>query len=230
VLASGGGSNLQALLDHLDALGERRAAEVVLVASDRVDAGALQRARDRRIETQLVQTRATPDRMPLDTVLDPARVDLVVLAGYLKLVPADVVRAFRGRMLNVHPGLLPAFGGPGLYGHRVHEAVLAAGAALSGPTVHFVDELFDHGPVVAQWPVPVLDGDTPATLAARVLKAEHLLFPRVIDAVARGVVRLGDDGRVVRPSHVSSDAHFALMPGNAGSDVARAMDRMLAGT
>ena len=227
VLASGGGSNLQALLDHLDALGERRAAEVVLVASDRADAGALQRARDRGIETQLLQTRATPERMPLATVLGAARIDLVVLAGYLKLVPVDVVRAFRGRMLNVHPGLLPTFGGPGMYGHHVHEAVLAARVTLSGPTVHFVDEVFDHGPVIAQWPVPVLAGDTPASLAARVLKAEHLLFPRVIDAVARGVVRLGDDGRVVRPPHVSSDAHFALLPGQAGGDVASAMDRML---
>jgi phosphoribosylglycinamide formyltransferase 1 len=226
VLASGGGSNLQALLDHLDALGERRAAEVALVASDRADAGALQRARGRGIETHVLQTRAAPEGTPLESLLDPTRVDLVALAGYLKLVPAEVVRSFRGRMVNVHPGLLPAFGGPGMYGRHVHEAVLAAGAALSGPTVHFVDEVFDHGPVIGQWPVPVLHGDTPAALAARVLRAEHLLFPRVVDAVARGDVRLDDAGRVVRRSHASSDAHFTMLPGGPGADVAAAMDRM----
>ena len=114
-------------------------------------------------------------------------------------------------MLNVHPALLPAFGGKGLYGTRVHRAVLDVGARVSGATVHFVDAHYDRGPIAAQWPVPVLDGDTPETLAARVLRIEHLLLPRVVDAVARGVIRLADDGRVLGgfapPSHAAFDLH-----------------------
>jgi folate-dependent phosphoribosylglycinamide formyltransferase PurN len=115
----------------------------------------------------------------------------------MRLVAPDVTVAYRGRMLNVHPALLPDFGGPGMYGPRVHRAVLQTGATLSGPSVHFVDELYDHGAVIAQWPVPVLPHDDEHTLAARVLRAEHLLYPRVVDAVASGEVRLGDDGQVV---------------------------------
>jgi phosphoribosylglycinamide formyltransferase 1 len=110
--------------------------------------------------------------------------DLVVLAGYLKLVPGDVVSAFRGRMVNVHPALLPAFGGEGMYGRRVHEAVLASGARVSGPTVHLVGEEYDRGPILAQWPVPVDPNDTVESLAARVLAAEHRLLPAVVLALA----------------------------------------------
>jgi phosphoribosylglycinamide formyltransferase 1 len=97
----------------------------------------------------------------------------------------------------VHPALLPKFGGPGMYGSRVHRAVLRAGATLSGPSAHFVDEVYDHGALIAQWPVPVLPHDDEHSLATRVLRAEHLLYPRVVDAVAAGEVRLGEDGRVV---------------------------------
>jgi formyltetrahydrofolate-dependent phosphoribosylglycinamide formyltransferase len=211
VLASGGGTNLQALLDRLDALGDAAPGEVVLVVSDRPQAGALERARARRIETAVhVSDRHPTLGTSLDALLDADEIDLVVLAGYLKLVPPSVVSRFRGRMLNVHPALLPAFGGPGMYGRHVHQAVLAAGAAISGPTVHFVDEQFDHGPIVAQWPVPVLPTDTPDSLAARVLRAEHLLFPLAVDAVARGLVRLDADGRVIRPSALGDVHAFAL--------------------
>jgi folate-dependent phosphoribosylglycinamide formyltransferase PurN len=112
-------------------------------------------------------------------------VDLVVLAGYLKLVPADAVSAFDGRMINIHPALLPSFGGPGMYGIRVHRAVLASGATISGATVHLVNAEYDRGPIVAQWPVPVQPGDTPEALAARILEVEHLLLPAVVLAAAR---------------------------------------------
>ena len=107
-----------------------------------------------------------------------------MLAGYLKLVPAAAVARFRWRMINIHPALLPAFGGPGMYGPSVHEAVLASGAALSGATVHYVDEQYDRGPIIAQWPVPVRPDDTAASLAERVLAAEHRLLPRVVRALA----------------------------------------------
>jgi phosphoribosylglycinamide formyltransferase-1 len=199
VLASGGGTNLQALLDYFDVLGERRAGDVVLVASDHRDAGALGRATARRVPTALVHgSAAAPGTQPLDTILREHRVDLVALAGYLRLVPADVVGGYRGRIVNVHPALLPAFGGPGMYGARVHQAVIDAGATVTGVTVHFVDQAYDRGPVIAQWPVPVLADDTASSLGARVLRVEHVLYPIAINAVAGGQVSLGSDGTVQR--------------------------------
>lgn len=195
VLASGGGSNLQALLDYFHALGDRRAGDVVLVVSDRPQAGALERARRAGIKTAII----SGEGAELDELLAVHAIDLVVLAGYLRFVPVAVTRRFAGRMVNVHPALLPQFGGPGMYGPRVHRAVLAARAPVSGPTVHFVDEMYDHGAVIAQWRVPVHPMDDEASLAARVLRAEHLLFPRVVQAVAAGEVRLAPDGRVDPP-------------------------------
>jgi folate-dependent phosphoribosylglycinamide formyltransferase PurN len=115
-----------------------------------------------------------------------------VLAGYLKLVPAPVVARFRQRMVNIHPALLPDFGGPGMYGHRVHEAVLASQATESGVTVHYVDEQFDRGPIVAQRRVPVRPGDTADSLAHRVLEAEHALLPEVVIDLARRILEQGD--------------------------------------
>ncbi|HEX5830737.1 MAG TPA: phosphoribosylglycinamide formyltransferase [Gemmatimonadaceae bacterium] len=213
VLASGGGSNLQAILDHADALGARASYEVVLVAASAPTAGALARAGARGLAACALADPA--DAGAVDALLRAHDVDLVALAGYLKLVPAAVTQRFHGRMLNVHPALLPAFGGPGMYGRRVHAAVLAHGARVSGVTVHFVDELYDHGAVAAQWPVPVLGRDTPETLAARVLRAEHQLFPRVIDAVAAGRLALGADGRVRAADGASPESTFTLVEGTA---------------
>ena len=195
VLASGSGSNLQALLDHFATLGERRSGDVVLVASNRSDAGALHRAQVAGIATRVMAR----DGADMDVLLAEHAIDLIVLAGYLSFVPVRVTRRYAGRIVNVHPALLPAFGGPGMYGARVHRAVLAAHAAVSGPTVHFVDEVYDHGAVIAQWRVPVRPGDDERTLGARVLRAEHLLYPRVVQAVAAGMVRLSPDGRVDPP-------------------------------
>lgn len=180
VCVSGGGSNLQALLDRLR--GEEPA-RVVLVLSNRPEAGGLERARRAGIPAEVL---ADPsDASEWITRLGRRDVDLVVLAGYLKLVPPGVVQKYAGRILNVHPALLPAFGGPGMYGRRVHEAVLAGGATESGPTVHLVDEVYDRGAILAQRRVPVLPGDTPASLAARVLAEEHRLLPDAVLAAAR---------------------------------------------
>jgi phosphoribosylglycinamide formyltransferase-1 len=199
VLASGGGTNLQALLDYLRTLGDKRAGDVVLVASDRPDAGALARAESRGVPTALVQTPTSKrGARPLDAVLQKHEVDLIALAGYLRLVPLETVERYRGRILNVHPALLPAFGGRGMYGARVHQAVLDAGVAVTGVTVHFVDQAYDRGPTIAQWPVPVLAGDSAASLAARVLRVEHVLYPIAVNAVAAGRVSLGADGKVER--------------------------------
>ena len=190
VLASGAGTNLQAILEHFDRLGDRRAGDVVLVASDRPAAGALDRARTRGIAAETIAPTETPNGRAIEAVLEEHRVDLIVLAGFLRLVPMSTVSRYAGRIVNVHPALLPAFGGMGMYGLRVHEAVLAAGVTVSGVTAHFVDEAYDRGRIIAQWPVPVLVGDDARALAARILRVEHLLFPRVVDAVAAQRVTL----------------------------------------
>jgi formyltetrahydrofolate-dependent phosphoribosylglycinamide formyltransferase len=179
VAVSGRGSNLEALLR---ALGPGAPARVALVLSDRAGAPALERAREQGVPAEVL-----PD--PSDggdwlARLERYRIDLVVLAGYLKLVPAAVTARYRDRIVNVHPALLPAFGGRGMYGRRVHEAVLASGARESGVTVHLVDEVYDRGAILAQRRVPVLPGDTPERLAARVLELEHRLLPAVVLAAA----------------------------------------------
>jgi formyltetrahydrofolate-dependent phosphoribosylglycinamide formyltransferase len=216
VLASGGGSNLQALLDHLSTLGASAPGAVVLVASDQPQALALERARKAGIEAVAMNQHARSEGM-LD-LLQGHQVDLVVLAGYLRLVPAAVTTAFRGRVVNVHPALLPAFGGPGMYGRRVHEAVVSAGARVTGATVHFVDDQYDHGAIIAQWPVPVFASDTPATVAIRVLEVEHLLFPRVVADLAFGRTRLGEDGRVHLPSGAVRYGHYAASDASGAAD------------
>jgi phosphoribosylglycinamide formyltransferase-1 len=215
VLASGGGSNLQAMLDQEAGWGLARSARVVLVLSDHPEAGALQRARDAGI-TALYLDR-TARTTGLTAILAAHRIELVVLAGYLRLVPADVVAHYRGRILNIHPALLPDFGGPGMYGHRVHEAVLASGARLTGPTVHFVDERFDNGPIIAHLPIPVLPTDTAESLASRVLEIEHELYPRIIEAVADGSITLAADNSVVLPEGV----HFRFTPAADREDANR---------
>lgn len=186
VLASGGGTNLQALLDAFDAR-DPAVARVVLVVSDREGAGALERARRAGVEARVVTVagRSAEDAAgELLAALGSARVEMVALAGYLRLVPPEVVARFRGRIVNIHPALLPAFGGAGFYGMRVHRAVLEAGCTVSGATVHLVDEEYDRGRILAQWPVPVLPDDTPERLAARVLRCEHVLFPAAVEALA----------------------------------------------
>jgi formyltetrahydrofolate-dependent phosphoribosylglycinamide formyltransferase len=184
VLASGGGTNLQAILDHFARLDERRHGDVVVVASDRINAGALDRARSSGIAAAVLSTAARASGEDLADVLERHRAELVVLAGYLRRIPEAIVHRYAGRIVNVHPALLPAFGGPGMYGARVHEAVLASGVGITGVTVHYIDEEYDRGTIIAQWPVPVLAGDDPQTLATRVLRVEHLLYPRVVNAIA----------------------------------------------
>ena len=219
VFASGSGSNLQAILDHhagLDAPPWR----VELVISDQKHAKALQRAQGSGIRSRFLPVAGrSSDDVAGETreVLRSGGIEFVALAGYLRLIPALVVGAFRERMVNIHPALLPAFGGKGMYGMRVHEAVLASGARVTGPTVHFVDEEYDRGPIIAQWPVPVRAGDDPRTLATRVLRVEHLLYPRVVDHVARALAR----GR--RPTPFSPPGSAFLANSRATADVERAI-------
>ncbi len=198
VMCTGSGTNLQALLDAED--GGTLGARIVLVISNRSKAFALKRAKSSGREAMVLRARdfetenAYADE--LLSVLKDRGIELICLAGYLKRLPAKLVAEFRGRILNIHPGPLPRFGGQGMFGHHVHESVIASGVRESGPTVFFVDEEYDTGAIIAFTPVPVQPGDTPDTLARRVLAAEHLLYPRVVAAVVKGQVQL-QDGKCV---------------------------------
>lgn len=194
VLASGSGTNLQSIIDRLH-LRSDSGVHIARVIGSRPGIGALERASECDIPTYVHPPGGGGEQRLLQ-VLEASGADLVILAGWLRLIPSDVVRAFRGRMINIHPALLPAFGGPGMYGRHVHEAVVASGARVSGATVHFVDEVYDRGAIIAQWPVPVLEGDDAETLAARVLAVEHRLLPAVASAFAERRFELTPSGRV----------------------------------
>lgn len=190
VLISGRGSNLKALLDAIAA--GRLAAQVVLVLSSRPGAAGLDLAAAAGLTAVVVDHRQYPDRVlfeqALVAALDAARADLLVLAGFMRVLTADFVHRYRGRLINIHPSLLPAF-----EGLDTHARALAAGAAEHGASVHFVTAAVDGGPLIAQIRVPVLAADTPDTLAARVLQAEHRLYPLVIAWYAAGRLALDDD-------------------------------------
>lgn len=179
-LASGRGSNVAALLDAIDR-GDL-SAEMALVVSNNSGAGALALARERGVPALHVSGRTHPDEgAALLEALHAYGVEVLVLAGYMKRLDPRVCRAFAGRALNIHPAPLPRFGGAGMFGEHVHRAVLAAGVEQTGPCVHRVTDRYDEGEVLASRSVPVEAGDTAETLAARVLRAEHDLYWRVID-------------------------------------------------
>ena len=220
---SGGGSNFVAVHDHQRDRGANAAGEVVLVVSNRTGCVALTRAADRQVATAVLAQPA--DGEALLALLQSHGVEVIVLAGYLALVPPVVTRAYHGRIVNVHPSLLPAFGGPGMYGRRVHAAVLAAGARISGATVHFVDEAYDRGAIIAQWPVPVFEEDSPETLAARVLRVEHALLPRVVELLCAQSLVLDDDGTVHGAFLTGTQADVFSLP--TGASLTGDLDRAL---
>ncbi len=191
-LASHGGSNLQAILDAI--AGGRLPVEPRVVICNNTAAGAFQRAQGAGVEARHLSSHTHPEADALDaailTALQEREVNLVVLAGYMKKIGPRVLAAYRRRILNVHPALLPRFGGQGMYGLRVHEAVLAAGDGVTGVSIHLVDAEYDRGPVLAQTEVPVLPGDTPEILQARVLEQEHLLYPETLRRIAAGEIDL----------------------------------------
>lgn len=176
VLVSGGGTDLQSIIDA--------GINVVKVISSKEGVYALERAANVGIEAMAVTKKQYPkitDRMSvIADEMEKADVELIVLAGYLEIVTSELLDRFPGNVINIHPALLPKFGGPGFYGLNVHTAVLAAGETESGATVHFVNEGVDKGPIIAQSRVPVMPDDTPETLQARVLEVEHVLLPRTI--------------------------------------------------
>lgn len=197
IFVSGGGSNFRAI--HEAILDARIRGCVKVIVTNAPSCGGAVYAREHGIPVVVypADTRQQ-DGLTADALADALtmqyNIDVVILAGYMKLIPEVVVRAFPRAMVNIHPGLLPSFGGKGLYGTRVHSAVIASGARVSGPTVHFVDEEYDTGPILAQSVVPVYPDDSPDTLAARVLKQEHILYPQCIAAICDDRVSWRDDG------------------------------------
>ncbi len=205
VLISGSGRTLKNFLDL--AADGRLPVSVRLVVSSSAKAGGLKFARDADVPTAVFDRRKfATDRDYGDAIFSACRdagVDIVVMAGFLKLAP--VPDDFVGRVFNIHPSLIPAFCGHGMYGRRVHEAVLAQGAKVTGVTVHFVDNLYDNGPIIWQQPVPVFDDDTPDTLAARVFEIEKEAFPHVLRLLAAGRVQLqGGRVSISRPGTMAS--------------------------
>jgi phosphoribosylglycinamide formyltransferase-1 len=191
-LASHGGSNVQAILD---ACREGRLdAEPCVVISNNSDAPVLDRAMAARVPAFHLSAHVHPDPTRLDeailATLEKHRVNLIVLAGYMKKLGPKTLARYRGRVLNMHPALLPKFGGRGMYGHHVHDAVLAAGEKESGATVHLADEEYDTGRILAQRKVPVRADDTSESLAARVLEVEHHLYAETLQRIARGEIKL----------------------------------------
>lgn len=196
VLLSGAGTSLENLLEHIET--GRLDARVAVVIASKPAAGGLERARRRGIPARAIPRRAHPDIEAFNDALHEElgrhAVDLVALLGFLS--PFHPRGRYAGRVINVHPSLIPAFSGRGFYGHRVHEAVLEAGVKLTGATVHFADDEYDHGPIILQEAVPVRDDDTPDSLAARVQEVERCLVPEAIRLFAEG--RLVIEGRRVR--------------------------------
>ncbi len=197
VFVSGRGSNVQAIQDKIDR-GELNA-RIALMISSSANAGALEIARRHQIPSFILTANQYADEaaygQALLRLLKDHEVKLIVLAGYLKKVPGQVVQSYRHRMINIHPALLPSFGGQGLYGRHVHEAVLNYGCKVSGATVHLVDLEYDTGQPLLQRCVPVQEEDTPETLAARVLAVEHEILPEAIRLFAENRIRF-QEGRV----------------------------------
>ena len=201
VLVSGGGTNLQAIIDA-KASGLIRNAEISLVISNNPSAYALTRAKNAGIKASCISPSEFDSReafnKALTDALIEAEVDLVVLAGFLVIIPSEMVEKFRNRIINVHPSLIPSFCGTGCYGLKVHEKALSRGVKITGATVHFVDEGTDTGPIILQKAVEVTDGDTAETLQKRVMEeAEWKILPEAIELVASGQVKVMD-GKTVR--------------------------------
>lgn len=198
VLASGRGSNFEAILKNIQQ--KNLDASIQVVISNKASAGALEIARENNIPAVHISKKKFPEQTAFDeqllSVLKSHQVNFVVLAGYLKMLSPIVVRHFKNRILNIHPALLPSFGGKGMYGRHVHQAVLDYGCRVSGVTVHLVDEEYDTGPPVLQRCVPVLEGDSADDLAARILKEEHKIFSEALQLFAEERIEI--EGRRVK--------------------------------
>jgi phosphoribosylglycinamide formyltransferase-1 len=200
VMASGGGTNLQAIIDSIEA--GKLDAQIKAVISNNSKSGALERARNHGIADIHLSHKqfATPEEFnqKLLSVLKENETDLVVLAGYMKMISPTVIREYRNKIINIHPALLPSFGGKGMYGIHVHEAVIESGVKVTGVTVHIVDEVYDHGAILYQRCVPVSGDETPEMLQQKVLPHEHEAYSRVIQLFAGGKIEIKDNRVVIK--------------------------------
>lgn len=196
VCVSGGGTNLQAIIDGIGQ-GSITNVQIVRVLSNNKKAYALERARQAGIDSVCVSPRDYEDRERFNEAfireVDAVCPDLIVLAGFLVVIPPGLIRKYENRIINIHPSLIPSFCGTGYYGLKVHEAALARGVKVTGATVHFVDEGTDTGPIIMQKPVTVLPGDTPEVLQRRVMEeAEWIILPKSLSLIAGGKVKVSD--------------------------------------
>lgn len=202
VLASGKGSNFEAILNNIKKGNLNASIQVVI--SNKASAGALEIARKNAIPAVHISKQQFPEQEQFDeqllSILNEYQVNFVVLAGYLKMLSPKVVRKYKNRILNIHPALLPSFGGKGMYGIQVHEAVLDYGCKVTGVTVHLVDEEYDNGPPVLQRCVPVHDDDNPETLAARVLKVEHQIYTEALQLFVRDCIEIKGRRVKIKPA------------------------------
>lgn len=199
VLVSGGGTNLQAIIDALNS-GKITNTSIEVVISNNKNAYALERAKNSNIEAVCISPKDFDDRSLFNKALikklDEYNLDLIVLAGCMVVLPAELIQKYRNKIINIHPALIPSFCGKGYYGLHVHEKVLERGVKLTGATVHFVDEGTDTGPIIIQKAVEVLDDDTPEVLQKRVMEqAEWIIMPEAINLIANGKVKV-EDGKV----------------------------------
>lgn len=202
VCVSGGGTNLQAIIDAINS-GTIHNTEISVVISNNKNAYALKRAEDAGIKGVCISPKDYPSRADFNKAfldeLNSYGVDLVVLAGFLVVIPEEMIRQYRNRIINIHPSLIPSFCGTGYYGLKVHEGVLSRGVKVTGATCHFVDEGTDTGPIILQKAVDVLEGDTPEILQRRVMEqAEWIIMPRAIDLIARGCVTVVDGHVIIK--------------------------------
>lgn len=200
VLCSGGGTNLQAIIDQIEA--RKLNAQIKAVISNNSKAGALERARNHHIPAIHLSHKqfATPEEFDqkLLSILKENQTDMLVLAGYMKMLSPVIIREYKNRIINIHPALLPSFGGPGMYGIHVHEAVIKSGVKVTGVTVHMVDEVYDHGAIVMQKTVPVMDDDTSESLAERVLQVEHQTYSEALQLFAEERVEIRDNRAFIK--------------------------------
>ena len=194
VLVSGNGTNLQAIIDHYL---NNPDIKISLVISNKADAYALKRANLANIPTMVISKKDFPNQS--DEILKQVKannIDLIVLAGYLSILSGSIINEYKNKIINIHPSLIPAFCGSGMYGHHVHEAVIKSGVRYSGCTVHFVNGGVDSGPIILQQAVDVFYTDTPDSVAAKILVYEHKLLVKAIDLIANNKVIVHDDNRV----------------------------------
>ncbi len=202
VLVSGGGTNLQAIIDAVGA-GTITNTEISLVVSNNKNAFALERAKNAGIPAKCISPKDFENRTVFNEALlaelEQAQVDLIVLAGFLVVIPEQMIKKYRNRIINVHPSLIPSFCGTGYYGLKVHEAALARGVKVSGATVHFVDEGTDTGPIILQKAVEICQGDTPEVLQRRIMEqAEWVILPQAINLIANGKISVTDNKVVIQ--------------------------------